>query len=126
MAVQFDSERKLFTLHTENSSYQMKIDEHGVLLHTYYGSRTDESDYSYLIAPADHGFCGQPAGVKEDRTYSLDVYPQEYPVHGTGDYRIKALLAGLRGQVPALDLRYDSHQIRKGKYHLPGLPAFFA
>ena len=35
---------KVFTLCTKNSMYQMKADEHGVLLHTYYGKRTD---YSY-------------------------------------------------------------------------------
>lgn len=28
---------KVFTLCTKNSMYQMKADEHGVLLHTYYG-----------------------------------------------------------------------------------------
>ena len=30
---------KVFTLCTKNSMYQMKADEHGVLLHTYYGKR---------------------------------------------------------------------------------------
>ena len=126
MAIRFDSKTKTYTLHTLKSTYQMKVDDRKVLLHTYFGPRADESDFSYLIVPEDHGFCGQPAGDGEDRTYSLDFYPQEYPVHGSGDFRIKALLAGPAGQVPALDLRYHSHRITEGKYGLPGLPAFFA
>lgn len=31
----------LFTLQTQNSTYQMKVDCHGVLLHTYYGKQID-------------------------------------------------------------------------------------
>ena len=38
---------KVFTLCTKNSMYQMKADEHGVLLHTYYGKRTEQMDFSY-------------------------------------------------------------------------------
>ena len=61
MAILFDSKAKTFTLQTKKSTYQMKIDEQGVLLHTYFGAGTDESDYSYLIVPDDHGFCAQPS-----------------------------------------------------------------
>ena len=55
----------LFTLHTKNSTYQMKVDDKGVLLHTYYGKRTDETDYSYLISFADRGFSGNIAAARE-------------------------------------------------------------
>lgn len=126
MAILFDSKAKTFTLQTKKSTYQMKIDEQGVLLHTYFGAGTDESDYSYLIVPDDHGFCAQPSEHGGNRNYSLDFYPQEYSVHGNGDFRIKALRAGLEGRVPALDLRYGGYEISDGKYALPGLPAFFA
>lgn len=125
MAIRYDETRKVFTLQTEKSTYQMKVDGHGTLLHTYFGGPADETDFSYLIVPEDHGFCGQPGDVVEDRTYSMDYYPLEYPVHGNGDYRVKALKAGRKGEVPGLDLRYDSHKIYPGKYGLPGLPAFF-
>ena len=33
----------VFTLQTKNSTYQMKADSKGVLLHTYYGKKTDET-----------------------------------------------------------------------------------
>lgn len=126
MAIHFDSKNRVFTLHTAKSTYQMKVDGHRVLLHTYFGNRADESDFSYLIVPEDHGFCAQPSGNTDDRNYSLDYYPQEYPVYGSGDFRIKALKACKKESVPALDLRYHSHVIREGKYELPGLPNFFA
>lgn len=125
MALKFDPQNKTFTIQTLKSTYQMKVDEHGVLLHTYFGAPTDDSDYSYLLVPADRGFCGQPANAGNERTYSMDFYPLEYPVHGNGDYRIKCLKAKLSGQVPALDLRFYSYQISKGKYRLTGLPSMF-
>ncbi len=125
MAISINEKDKIFTLHTTKSTYQMKVDKYRNLLHTYFGVRAQGTDFSYLIVPADHGFSGQPAEAGDERTYSMDCYPLEYPVHGNGDYRIKALKAGISGQVPALDLRYHSHKITKGKYGLQGLPAMF-
>ena len=60
MAIVFDKENRLFTLCTKNSMYQMKADDKGILLHTYYGRKTDICDYSYLIQRRDHGFSGNP------------------------------------------------------------------
>ena len=125
MAVRFDEKKNLFTLQTLDSTYQMKVDDHGVLLHTYYGAAADETDFSYLIGPEDRGFSGQPGDEKKNRTYSMDYYPLEYPVQGNGDFRVKALKAGFEGEVPALDLRFVSYEQGKGKYSLPGLPALF-
>ena len=125
MAVRFDEKKNLFTLQTTDSTYQMKVDDHGVLLHTYYGAAADETDFSYLIGPEDRGFSGQPGDEKKNRTYSMDYYPLEYPVQGNGDFRVKALKAGFEGEVPALDLRFVSYEQGKGKYSLPGLPALF-
>ena len=51
MAIIYSEQTKTFTIHTEKSTYQMKVDQHGMLLHTYFGAPTDESDYSYLIVP---------------------------------------------------------------------------
>ena len=126
MAIIYQKESGLFTLQTRTGTYQMKADSHGVLLHTYYGAKTDESDYSYLIMPADRGYSGQPGDLGNERTYSLDFYPQEYSVHGSGDYRITGIKAGFQGQVPVLDLRYYDSRITKGKYRLEGLPSMFA
>lgn len=86
---------QIFTLHTKNSTYQMKVDEQNMLIHTYYGNRTDDTDCSYLIRMADRGFSGNIPGTDRERVYSLDFLPQEFPVYGDGDYRVDCLKADL-------------------------------
>ncbi len=73
MAIIIDDTCRVFTLQTKNSTYQMKADAQDVLLHTYYGEKTDNSDKSLLFYQADRGFSGNPYELgKVDRTYSLD------------------------------------------------------
>lgn len=125
MAIRFEEKDKIFTIHTRNSSYQMKVDDYGYLLHLYYGGRT-EGSMEYLLTYADRGFSGNPYDAKEDRTYSLDALPQEYPVRGNGDYRTPGLVVRNEKGDCSCDLRYCSYRILKGKYRLPGLPAMYA
>ena len=125
MAVYFDPEKRIFTLQTKNSTYQMQADKYQVLLHLYYGKRT-EGSMDYLLTYADRGFSGNIYDAGTDRTYSLDALPQEFPVWGMGDLRINAL--NIRGESGAFgcDLRYQGHEILSGKYGLKGLPAVYA
>lgn len=116
----------IFSLHTANSTYQMKVDDKGILLHTYYGRKTDDTDYSYLIMSADRGFSGNIEAAGDDRTYSLDYYPQEFPVCGSGDYRVNCLQAAFDSGVNDCLLTFESYKIYHGKYGLQGLPAMFA
>lgn len=95
MAIIFDEQNKTFTIHTEHSTYQMQIDPYGVLLHLYYGRKT-KGCMDYLLQKQDRGFSGNLYDAGNDRTYSLDVLPQEFPTWGTGDYRSTALI--VRGQ----------------------------
>ncbi len=126
MAIIIDDYGKVFTFHTKSTTYQMKADGQNVLLHAYYGERTDNSDKSLLSYRADRGFSGNPYQVgKHDRTYSLDSLPQEYSVFGTGDYRITALRVQNGDGSQAAELCYDGYQVRKGKYAVPGLPAVY-
>ena len=43
MAITFDANRKIFTIHTKQTTYQMQADANGYLLHLYYGARTKGS-----------------------------------------------------------------------------------
>ena len=45
MAIKKDTTGKLFTLLTNNSMYQMKVDDLGFLVHTWFGKRTPIFDY---------------------------------------------------------------------------------
>ena len=90
MAILFDKNKNIFTLHTDHTTYQMQVDKYGFLLHLYYGRRT-KGTMEYLLTFADRGFSGNPYDAGEDRTYSLDVLPQEFPCQGNGDFRSSAI-----------------------------------
>ncbi len=124
MAIVYQKEKRLFTIHTEHTTYQMQADRLGYLLHLYYGRRT-EGSMEYLLTYADRGFSGNPHDAGTDRTYSMDALPQEYPVWGTGDFRSTALQVKQADGSIGCDLRYKSHEIQNGKYGLPGLPAMY-
>ena len=115
----------IFTLQTENSTYQMKADRFGFLLHLYYGKKmygvTD-----YLPQQADRGFSPNPYDAGSDRTYSLDFLPLEFPVRGNGDFRSPAFDVKYSDTSWGLDLRYKSYKITVGKYALSGLPAVYS
>ncbi len=76
----------LFTLQTKNTTYQMKVDAYGMLLHTYYGEKTDNSDdlsYGFRRMTADFPAMRMKASCADDRL-SSDLAPQEYSCFGTG------------------------------------------
>lgn len=125
MAIIYNEEQQTFTLHTNQSTYQMQVDTYGFLLHLYYGKRT-EGCMDYLLTYADRGFSGNPYDAGTDRTYSMDVLPQEFPCLGTGDFRSTALIVKNADGSYGCDLRYESYEIKKGKYGLQGLPAVYA
>ena len=120
MAITHD--KGIFTLNTKNSTYQMQADGFGCLLHLYYGRRT-QGAMSWGLKFMDRGFSGNPT---PDRTYSLDVLPQEFPTQGTGDYRTPALVVRDSNGTYGTVLRYAGHEIREDKYGLAGLPAVHA
>lgn len=125
MSILIDENGRLFTIHTANTTYQMKADRYGVLLHLYYGRRA-EGSMEYLLTYADRGYAANIYDAGEDRTYSLDVLPQEYPVSGTGDMRSPALILEYGNGIQACDLRFDHYTLKEGKYALKGLPAVYA
>lgn len=125
MGIRYQKEKRIFTLETAHTSYQMMVDEYGVLLHLYYGPKV-YSDMDYLLTRYDRGFSGNLYDAGADRTYSLDVQPLEYPVWGVGDYRSSALIIRNADESECCDLRYVRHEIQKGKYALEGLPAVFS
>ena len=67
MAIQYDSSKRIFSLHTRHSTYQMQADVHDRLLHLYYGRRA-EGAMDYVLTFRDRGFCPNPGDVGADRT----------------------------------------------------------
>lgn len=125
MAIQIDAEKKIFTLETDHTMYQMQADAYGVLRHLWYGAKIG-CDMSYLQDYPDVGFSGNIYAAGNDRTYSLDTLPLEYAGAGVGDFRVPAVAAVHADGSSALDLRYYSHTVKPGKYGIEGLPAVYA
>lgn len=55
MAIIFQEEKKIFTLHTKQTTYQFKVDCYGFLIHLYYGKKI-QGEMDYLLTFADRGF----------------------------------------------------------------------
>lgn len=125
MSILVDKGARTLTLHTCNTTYQMQVDQIGVLLHLYYGGRTD-GNLDYLVSRFDRGTSASPHQMAHDRTYSLDFLPQECPVQGAGDTRSPLLVVRNDAGTFGCDLRYVRHVVRDGKYALAGLPAVYA
>ena len=125
MEIIYCEKDRTFTLQTKNTTYQMQVDRYGFLLHLYYGKKTDGC-MDYLLTYYDRGFSGNPYDAGEDRTYSMDTLPQEFPCYGNGDFRSTAFAVENADGSMSCDLRYKSHKIFDGKYNLEGLPAVYA
>ena len=125
MGIIYCEKDRTFTLQTKNTTYQMQVDRYGFLLHLYYGKKTDGC-MDYLLTYYDRGFSGNPYDAGEDRTYSMDTLPQEFPCYGNGDFRSTAFAVENADGSMSCDLRYKSHIILDGKYNLEGLPAVYA
>ncbi len=124
MGIYINEQENFFSLRTNNTEYQMQADEYGVLKHIWYGERV-ENNMSYLLEYPDVGFSGNPYDAGNDRTYSLNTLPLEYACSGIGDFRIPAVSVKHSNGSRALDLRYKSFKIKKGKYNITGMPAVY-
>ena len=125
MSIVFDENCQTLTLYTRSAAYQMQIGPLGHLLHLYYGPGA-EGCFDYLYLPRDVGFSPNPYELRHDRGWSLDTLPQEYSGSGSGDFRLSSLELQTEDGLHGADLRYRKHEIKSGKYALPGLPAAFA
>ena len=122
MSIIHNAEKSTITLHTDNTSYQIKIGPFGLLQHTYYGPHMEE-DAEYCVMYRDRGFTLTPYDAERKRWLSAELMPLEYPCEAAGDFRAPALSIRRKDGVLIGDMRYESHRIEKGKYSLEGLPA---
>ena len=125
MSVVYNKKKGLITLHTSNTTYQMKVGQFGHLYHVYYGKKV-KGDMSYLLTFFDRGSAGNPYEAGLDTTISMDSQPMEYPCYGNGDYRSPAFSMKDKYGVYGADFRFKSCRVEAGKYSLPGLPSAYA
>ena len=126
MSIRYNEAAGTITLNTRNTSYQMKIGRASYLLHLYYGPALSDADMSYQIKQYDRGFSGNPYDTHQDRTFSLDAQPQEFPAQQQGDFRIPAIEVVNTDGSYSFNGRVKSFNISKCKYRLDTLPTSFA
>ncbi len=125
MAIVYNALKRLFSLETAHTAYQLKIDEYGVVQHVYYGGKL-YGDAEHLTRHTCRGMGASISDTGTDRQYELDTIMREYPTAGVGDFRSAALAVRDSIGAQCADLRYVRHSITDGKYALEGLPAVFA
>ncbi len=125
MSIKYYKHSNLFVLETQNTTYQLKIDEYSILQHIYYGSKLYGSA-DYISRHICRGMGASISDTGSDRSYELDSIMREYPTPGVGDFRNSGLIIQNSDGTECTDLRYVSHNICNGKYGLQGLPAVFA
>ena len=125
MCIEIDNKKRLFSLNTKHTTYQMVADSHGFLRHIYYGRKIGSFDMRYREYYSDCGFSPNPYELQTQRDFSLDTRSMEYTGCGIGDFRPGCVrLTNGDGSFSA-DLRYVGHSLREGKYRIPGLPASY-
>lgn len=124
--ISFDNKTGIFHLKNEKMSYVLQVVRDRYLLHRYWGRPIREFRDGRAFQAIDRAFSPQPGDYENERTFSLDVLPQEYPAYGHLDYRTPAYEVRLADGTTTTELRYDSYEIKKGKAALQGLPAAYA
>ncbi|MBR1694567.1 MAG: alpha-galactosidase, partial [Selenomonas sp.] len=124
--IDFDQATGVFHLHNDKVSYVLQVVRDRYLLHRYWGRPLKKFRDTAPMQSIDRAFSPQPAAYPNERTFSLDVLPQEYPAYGHGDYRLPAYEVRLVNGTTVTELFYDHYEITGGKPKLKGLPAVYA
>lgn len=114
----------LYTLKGESFCYQIKVDKHGKLLHTYAGSLID-GDASSLFSLKDRGFSGSDYEEGLERTYSYDYLPMEIGEVNRGDFRTPGIIIRDEKMITASDFRFSSDRIYSGIPSISPLPNLY-
>ncbi len=127
MAIIFNNVDKTYTLTTKNTMYQMKVDECGVLEHTYYGKKMEYMDMHYGVECVfGASFSPNPADFPNGQwAYSYNAIHQEISCAGSGDFRLTTTGVRYADGSFCAEPRFVSAKIQKGKYSLEGLPSFY-
>ena len=126
MAIIINEQAKTYTIQTKSTTYQMAVNPLGVLLHTYYGRKIENDNLCYTAYGDMWPYTPKTEYIKGDEVWArIDHIPQEISCFGCGDYRESAI--NIRNSNGTLGLQpvFYSAEVKKGKYSLEGLPAFY-
>lgn len=126
MGIKVNEKCRTITLHTKNSSYQMKIGNLDYLFHLYYGPTICDADMTYQIKQYDRGFSGNPYESRNARKFSLDAQPQEFSTQQQGDFRTTSIEVVNGDGSYSFSGKAIGYKITEGKYSLDTLPTTYA
>lgn len=124
MPIIYHEQAKEFHLYNGSVSYILRVMENGQLGNLYYGKRvTDRDSFAYLFETGERSHaaicCPDPVDL------CLQLVKQEYPAHGTGDYRYGACVIRQENGSRITNFTYRSHKIYAGKQPIDPLPATY-
>lgn len=120
----FDERNQLFHMTTPHTSYIIGIEKGKYLAHLYWGRKLASICPENAYGSNNLSFSPNPDA--EDKSYSLDTMPQEYPSAFMTDFRMPAYEAQREDGCVSGELLYEKYEIQRGKPKLPGLPATYA
>lgn len=124
MSIQYDENTRRFHLSTKNSSYIFQIVGNGHLEHIHWGLKLRSSSRRTLIELEDFNSFS-PNTDLDNKTFSLDTMPREFPDFGRSDFRSPAFIVRNEDGNGISALTYEGYEIVKGKPRLIGLPATY-
>jgi len=124
MGITYEAEQRVFHLQSANTSYVIQIVKAGYPAHLHWGRRIRDHRLGHLLEMTARA-SWSPTTEPGDPTFSLDTLPQEYPGYGNSDFRTPAYHVRLPNGTTVTNLLYDSHDIRRGKPPLAGLPSTY-
>lgn len=122
--IEFDEKKKIFHLKNSYFSYVLGIEDFGVLAHLYYGKPIDSYRGARKYPRIDRSFSPNFPDA-ENRLFSRDTLPQEFPNYGCGDFRESAIVIEHNDGSVVSDFRYKDYKIINGKPKIPGLPSTY-
>ena len=124
MGITYNEELKRFHLQSQETSYIFDIFKGRYLAHVYWGKKIHGMTKKDAFAHINRPGCANPD--PDDKSYSLNTIPQEYPEYGHTDFRIPAFQVEFEDGTRVADPHYRTHRIFQGKTPLEGLPASYA
>lgn len=123
MGIKYITEKQIFHLDTQNTTYLIGLSPEGYIGHIYYGQRLKSEGSNYLFRMQEPPYT--PSVHGREKASFLDYFPMEYPTGGIGDYRESCLDVRCESGSIGSELLFKDYQIQKGKPYLQGLPASF-
>ena len=122
--IRYEEQEKAFYLDNGRITYCFGIVKGQYLESRYFGRKIRRCRGSARPWYFDRGFCSNLD--PEDKIFSLDTLPQEYPCMNQGDFRQPAFVLQTPDGRRVSRLVYRDYTILPGKPPLAGLPAVYA